>query len=144
MNRKILLISVIILVIATPFAIVLGKHLNKRIQRFRCGTNLKGLGKAQTVYANDYDDEYMVQGSSGANLKWGTVPHDPNGNVTVGASLYLLVKEADVSPQSFVCADSNDIDTATGSVDIVELWDFENEPQSYDRKQNDFDPNRMF
>ena len=29
-----------------------------RAQRVICGTNLKGLGTAMIVYANDYDDDY--------------------------------------------------------------------------------------
>ena len=59
-------------------------------QRRACASNLKKLGEAMTVYANDYDGEYFVTGT-----------HDPN-YMTVGESLYLLVREADVDPNSVI------------------------------------------
>lgn len=109
--------------------------VKKIAQRVICGTNLKGLGTAQTVYANDYDDEYAVQGRGGAHL-WSTntdswmIPTKDwaaPANITVGASLYLLVREADVAPKSFVCASSDQTEFSgknLNNIDIVELWDF--------------------
>ena len=41
--------------------------------------------------------------------------------------MYLLVREADVAPKSFVCAASEQAEFSgrnSGNVDIVELWDF--------------------
>lgn len=109
--------------------------VKKIAQRVVCGTNLKGLGTAQTVYANDYDDEYTVQGQGGAHT-WDRRTNgwlDANKDwriaspITVGASLYLLVREADVSPKSFVCPSSDQKvfdGKNTNNLDIVQLWDF--------------------
>ena len=60
----------------------------KRVsEKVVCGTNLKGLTTAMVVYCNDYDDIL------------------PSGNWCD-----LLIEEADVSPKSFVCPESNAIE----------------------------------
>lgn len=132
---------VVIAIIAMLMAILMPalSKVKKIAMRVVCGTNLKGLGTAQTVYANDYDDEYTVQGR-GAKLPWQELTggfQNPAMNwnteatsITVGASLYLLVREADVSPKSFVCpaSDQTEYDgTNTKNLDIVQLWDFGHE-----------------
>lgn len=143
---------VVIAIIAMLLAILMPalNKVKKIAQRVICGTNLKGLGTAQTVYANDYEDEYAVQGR-GLSHTWnvGTKAAPSNvattgwqnlttnitntvGNVTIGASLYLLVREADVAPKSFVCPSSNETEFSgrnTGgpggqALDITELFDF--------------------
>ena len=60
---------VVIAIIAMLLAILMPalSKVKKIAQRVICATNLKGLGTAQTVYANDYHDEYVVQGGSGAH-----------------------------------------------------------------------------
>jgi hypothetical protein len=111
--------------------------VKKIAMRVVCATNLKGLGTAQTVYANDYDDEYTVQGGGNGNIAWDPFQTDnfqtPSmawskvSKMTVGASLYLLIREADVSPKSFVCPSSDQTEYDgynTGNYDIVELNDF--------------------
>lgn len=50
-------------------------------QQLVCGTNMKGLSNAITVYAFDYDDKYPT------GLQW----------------CDLLTKHADVGPNAFVC-----------------------------------------
>jgi len=130
---------VVIAIIAMLLAILMPalNKVKKIAQRVICGTNLKGLGTAQTVYANDYDDEYAVQGRGGAHI-WGTTfvtdqcfiqskNWSSAGNITIGASLYLLVREADVAPKSFVCPSSDQTEFSgrnPANLDIVELWDF--------------------
>ena len=130
---------VVIAIIAMLMAILMPalSKVKKIAMRVVCGTNLKGLGTAQTVYANDYDDQYVVQGQRGLHT-WGfgtdqfqNVSKDWStpGDLTIAASLYLLVREADVSPKSFVCpsGDEQEYDgknTANPPKDIVELWDF--------------------
>lgn len=64
----------------------LGKT-KKVAQRVVCGTNLKGLATAIFVYCNDYED--MLPTSNWCDL---------------------LIEEADVSPKSFVCPQSNAIE----------------------------------
>ena len=107
---------VVISIIAMLLAILMPalSKVKKIAQRVVCATNLKGLGTAQTVYSQDYDDEYAVQGQRGTHTwAWNTIGFqdinlnwNPGGNATtktIGASLYLLVREADVSPKSFIC-----------------------------------------
>lgn len=138
---------VVIAIIAMLLAILMPalNKVKKIAQRVICGTNLKGLGNAQMVYANDYDDEYVVQGGGWggqAGPAWtdGTIgwqkslqdaPASGRGQLTVGASLYLLVREADVSPKSFVCPAGGETEFSgknegKGGVpyDIVDLYDF--------------------
>jgi prepilin-type N-terminal cleavage/methylation domain-containing protein len=129
---------VVIAIIAMLLAILMPalNKVKKIAQRVVCGTNLKGLGTAQTVYANDYDDEFAIQGAGGAHT-WADNTHmwqKPEkvwrtdvGPISLGASLYLLVREADVSPKSYICP-SSDQQEFEGkndfNYDIVELWDF--------------------
>ena len=128
---------VVIAIIAMLLAILMPalNKVKKIAQRVICGTNLKGLGTAQTVYANDYDDEYAVQGRGAAHIwntftdAWQQTTKDWSlgANLTVGASLYLLVREADVSPKSFVCPSTEQTEFSgknLNNLDIVELWDF--------------------
>ena len=136
---------VVIAIIAMLLAILMPalNKVKKIAQRVVCGTNLKGLGTAQTVYANDYEDMYAKQKATGSygpitqnwwdpSLNWSA----NTGNVSVSGSLYLLVREADVSPKSFVCPSSAQSPydgklppAASGLAsvpDITELWDFGN------------------
>ena len=128
---------VVISIIAMLLAILMPalSKVKKIAARVVCGTNLKGLGTAQTVYAHDYRGEYTVQGRGGGHI-WDTSttartagwedplkPWGTAGNITVGASLYLLVREADVSPKSFVCPASRQ-----------KIWDGRN-PNNYDLQQ---------
>ncbi len=133
---------VVIAIIAMLLAILMPalNKVKKIAQRVVCGTNLKGLGTAQVVYANDYQDQYTVQGHGRVTAALGNItkftpgwanPPKPvaswDNGATIGASLYLLVREADVSPKSFVCpsAGQNAFDgEGAANFDITELWDF--------------------
>lgn len=128
---------VVIAIIAMLLAILMPalNKVKKIAQRVVCGTNLKGLGTAQSVYANDYEDQFTKQTGLNTPNLWSIVTLDFDvaaksfPNCTVGASLYLLVREADVSPKSFVCGGGGqsayDGTNRYGS-DLVELWDFGN------------------
>ncbi|NLH17646.1 MAG: type II secretion system protein [Phycisphaerae bacterium] len=131
---------VVIAIIAMLLAILMPalNKVKKIAQRVVCGTNLKGLGTAESVYANDYEDQFTKQGGTGGTKLWSryTVDFDVaarvwsgNTNCTVGSSLYLLVREADVSPKSFVCGAGGQTaydGTNRNGLDLVELWDFGN------------------
>jgi prepilin-type processing-associated H-X9-DG protein len=109
-----------------------------------CGTNLKGLGTAMIVYANDYDDNYPQLSGKGAWSKGLGFPYylekpdfndtqsDTSRNIT--SSWYLLVKYADVSPKPFVCPYSpqSEFDGSNpyGKY-LVELWDFGFDPYQH-------------
>jgi hypothetical protein len=86
-----------------------------RAYRIICGTNLKALGNAMAVYANDYNDNFPQLPGTGPWSKYLGFAYDlkspdfnpggAQGNVgrTITASWYLLVREADISPRSFIC-----------------------------------------
>jgi len=146
-NRKgislieLLVIFAVIALLLAIFMPSLGK-VKKIASRVVCGTNLKGLGTAMTVYANDYDDECVRLGHGfwakelgysfdDADFK----PYDFEGPCTITSSLYLLVREADVSPKSFVCPKQKEQVAFEGqntkNLDLVELWDFGDNPYKH-------------
>jgi len=112
--------------------------------RLVCGTNLSGTGKAIMVYANEYDDEFPRAG--GRTSVWADkinnwqaldryqafniAPNGTGGAASITSSLYLLVKYAEVTPQSFVCktdsevSEFNPVDHGVFDRDITQFWDF--------------------
>jgi hypothetical protein len=124
----------ILFLVATGYAA--DSLLREYERRVACGANLRALATAQTIYANDYEDEFAVQGRGLG--RWGkTTPdwYDPDkewkwgadNELTVGASLYLLVREADVDPEKFVCPGSSEkpFDGSNpNEAALEELWDF--------------------
>ena len=144
---------VVIAIIAMLLAILmpaLGK-VRQLAYRLMCGTNQAGLGKAMMVYANDYAESYpkakatiwynsTTATTAPANFNWNQVLESAAGPRTVTASLFLLVKYADVSAAQFVCQsatqkkfDINKTDTTaqnyvgTGTQyaqDVTGCWDF--------------------
>lgn len=100
-----------------------------------CLSNLKDISDAMTIYAADSDGQYVCQGKGAAHTwaestdNWMNPQKDWSkpGGITVGASLYLLVRQADISPKSFVCPASYQKEftgSNPGQYDVTELWDF--------------------
>lgn len=138
-------------VIAMLFALLMPSlsRVKQISTRVVCGTNLKGLGTAMVVYGNDYEDRYPVLPGEGAwsrelgfdysmekpDFKEGGAEHGVGRTIT--ASLYLLVREADVSPKSFVCSESAEeafggrYSYISESSDITEMWDFGDDPYKH-------------
>lgn len=153
---------VVIAIIAMLLAILmpaLGK-VRQLAQRMVCGTNLAGIGKAMMVYTND--DKYesypiasvgltgwslnnstTTAGISPWNWDFREAPGvTPNtaatgttyNNCTISACFYLLVKYADVSPDSFVCGGGEEkkfdlslykVPTSyTPALTMTDVWDF--------------------
>jgi hypothetical protein len=117
--------------------------------RMRCGTNLSGLGKAMLIYADDYDNTLPLAGGPrsrwAARLPWWAADNredayglsDPNATeatASISASLYLLIKHAEVTPKSFVCPrDSGTSEFKPGKYGLsdeklIDLWDFGPDP----------------
>jgi len=85
--------------------------------RMPCGTSLSGIGKAMLVYSSDYRDELPRAGGgqsewTGRVADWqagdrktayGLGADGTGGQVSISASLYLLVKYMELTPKSFVC-----------------------------------------
>jgi hypothetical protein len=120
-----------------------GSRVRRPNRRAWCGTNLKGLGTAMIVYANDYGDNFPQlpgEGPWSKNLGFAFdlpqpdfSPRGPQSQTprTITASWYLLVREADVSPKSFVCPRSKQKyfeGQNPTDLDITELWDFGPDP----------------
>jgi prepilin-type processing-associated H-X9-DG protein len=119
-----------------------------------CGTNLSGIGKAMLIYANDYDDEFPRAG--GPSSRWtGRIPDwkapdrysaygvafdGSGGEVSMSASLYLLVKYAEVTPKSFICGGTTKTRekgitkftlgrySMPKNAELIDLWDFGPDP----------------
>jgi prepilin-type processing-associated H-X9-DG protein len=109
-----------------------------------CGVNLAGLGTACTVYANDYDDNYPQLPGTGPWARDLGFPYflekpdfdnDQSSALrNITASWYLLVRQADVSPKSFICpySEMQAFDGANPeNRDLVELWDFGYDPYAH-------------
>jgi prepilin-type N-terminal cleavage/methylation domain-containing protein len=133
---------VVIAIIAMLLAILMPAlgRVKRLAERLVCGTNIRGLINASMIYANDYDDQLPIQGGNATiTVGYETTDWDDPGktwnntdttDITVAASLYLLIREADVGPKSFVCkgGDEKVFDGSHGNPtdnpDIMELWDF--------------------
>jgi hypothetical protein len=116
--------------------------------RMACGKNLSGIGKAMIIYSNDYDDE--LPRSGGRHSVWASVIPDwraanrfqaygmaadgSGGRGSISSCFYLLVKYAEVTPESLVCkgdSRTTEFDPAEhgeGDRDLVDLWDFGTDP----------------
>jgi len=123
--------------------------------RLYCGTNLSGIGKAMLIYAYDYDGE--LPRAAGPNSKWGSTPNwqannaaeayglnDGDGQASISANLYLLVKYAEITPKSFVCKGSTKKDKGDkgtteftlakyglGGRDLCDFFDFGPDPSKH-------------
>ncbi len=145
---------VVIAIIAMLMAILMPAlgRVKRLAQRLVCGTNLKGLGTATLIYANENDDEFPIAGGRGnalwseVTVNWGgETEDDPSitnrDEVTIAASQFLLVKYADVDPKVFICGSSDedefvlsedeDLIDSGFDVELVELWDFGVEPYEH-------------
>lgn len=118
-----------------------------------CGTHLAGIGKAMLIYSNDYQDALPLAG--GANSQWtgriadwqarnrtaayGLDANGTGGQVSLGASLYLLVKYTEATPKSFVCTGDKrakefrvqDHLSRGSNATLVDLWDFGPDPAKH-------------
>jgi prepilin-type N-terminal cleavage/methylation domain-containing protein len=145
---------VVIAIIALLMGILMPALARVRQIAFRmvCGTNLSGIGKAMLIYANDYEDELPRAG--GRNSTWTqTIPNwqaynrfdaynlnrtdGSGGTASISSCFYLLVKYAEVTPKSFICkgdsgtSEFKPADYGAGDRDLIELWDFGNEPSTH-------------
>lgn len=129
------------------FLITSGRVSPELRNRIICGTNLKSIGMAMTVYAEDSDGQFpQLPGAGPWSKKLGFAfdlakPDFSKGGLhsaadrTITASLYLLVRECDISPKYFVCGGDKDITPFDGSNparrDLFDLWDFGAEPHKH-------------
>jgi prepilin-type processing-associated H-X9-DG protein len=151
------LVVIAIIVLLVSILIPPTRMNREKIYRIICGTNLKGLSTAMTVYANDYDDNYPQLPGTGPWSKELGFAYDtkepdikPGGTQsntgrTISASWYLLVRQADVSPKSYICPAAlrnnktkNEVDMYSEFDDfdpndqaMLTFWDFGSDPYKY-------------
>jgi prepilin-type processing-associated H-X9-DG protein len=117
-----------------------------------CGTNLSGIGKGMLIYSNDYDDKLPRAGADynawvdslgghgnahgwqadDRRIAYAIDPKSGRGAVTTSASLYLLVKYAEVDPKYFICKGEKEMQEFRVKdwllrgqrKELTELWDF--------------------
>jgi len=127
-----------------------------RAFRMTCGTNLSGIGKAMLIYANDYEDEFPRAGGPGTQWTgrtpdwtaldrrnaFGLAADGTGGKASISASLYLLVKYSEVTPERFVCSGTSRKTWEEGirpfrlgmyrvpdkDAELIDFWDFGPDP----------------
>ena len=139
----VLVVIVMIVTVVIPFLDYVKRVATKSV----CATNLKGLGTAMAVYANDYEDKFQRLPGNGPWSKrlgfdYYAEPdfkgEHANVSRTISATWYLLVREADVSPKSFICPRHAEVEPVTVfdggnpvGKDFTELWDFGHDPYKH-------------
>jgi prepilin-type N-terminal cleavage/methylation domain-containing protein len=112
---------VVIAIIALLMAILVPALAKAKALAYRmvCGANLTGIGKAMSLYSQDFDGDYPVAGGPQAlwstlgsvnNIGWlknwsepKTFGAPPNNKATITSCFYLLVRYGQASPKQFVC-----------------------------------------
>jgi len=109
----------IVMFIAAYFASFLSVHSNRgeSSSRVKCASNLRQIGQAMLLYANDNHQHYPRVVYTPSPLvvpTWGTGaaaadPFKPDGTSPndVSAALFLLLRTQDITPEVFVCPNSN-------------------------------------
>ena len=145
------MVLVLVLIVVTVYLCLhnMGRMSDDLRSRIICGTILKGLGTATSLYANDYNDRFPQLPGSGPWSKQLGFPYDlttpdfsqggaqSNTARTVTASWYLLVRYTDCHPKIFVCPQDRLCKafdypiTKPNGPDLVELWDFGPDPHKH-------------
>jgi hypothetical protein len=147
------LVLIFVFVIALAILLPWAARIRSPRIRWNCGFRLSSIGKAMLVYAWDHQDKLPRAG--GRSSSWASrTPDwmakdrsdafavDPNGEggqATISASLYLLVKYAEVSPKAFLCINGEgtvEKGMSTFRMDsyqvhgrgLTDLWDFGPKP----------------
>jgi len=141
-------VLIVALVLAGLFVVLLPTFRRERMHAnmAACGDNLQVLGKAMSVYANEYEDMLPVAGGKGTRwaaslANWsassrheafGLDPNGTGGQATISSSLYLLIRHAygDVTPRTFLCMNDKGVKTFDladydlRDKNLADPWDF--------------------
>jgi hypothetical protein len=120
--------------------------------RNTCGTHLSGIGKAMSIYANDYEGQLPRAGGRttqwGATANWlapdrrsafGVQADGRGGAASISSCFYLLVKYSEVTPKSFICKYDKGVKEfklsgrrgIRGNFELIDAWDFGPPEESY-------------
>ncbi len=154
--RGITLIELLVVLAALVLLVAVMSQLRPRPSPpypLGCSTNLAGIGKAIWLYSNDYRDEFPCAG--GRNSRWtgrvadwqakdretayGLGTDGAADQMSISASLYLLVKYVEVTPKSFVCRGDQgakefrieDYGLRGGKPALADVWDFGPDPSKH-------------
>jgi prepilin-type N-terminal cleavage/methylation domain-containing protein/prepilin-type processing-associated H-X9-DG protein len=125
---------VVIGIIALLISILLPSlnRARETANRVKCGSNMRQIGQAILLYANENKGNYprtiysttatAINGSyDGTNtntaVDWATTPGSTRlGNNDVIGAIFLLIRTQDITPEVFVCPSSNDEKDTYGTV----------------------------
>jgi hypothetical protein len=150
------LVFLLIVLVPASIALLILPRVRSTAYRMVCGTHLSGIGKAMMIYANDYGGEFPRAGGrssqwTGRVANWTATDRraayelsadDAGGQVSVSASLYLLVKHAEVEPKRFLCVTADSRKREKGVTEfkpglyripnktagLIDFWDFGPDP----------------
>ena len=140
------LIELIMVILIIAMLIAILKPARSKVKynamRLICGTNLKGLGTAISMYVNGNDDNYpQLPGNGPWSKELGFSYDNPNPDFngfhantprTVTATWHLLVRYADT--KIFTCPSGNEVtfkEENSQNLDISKLWDFGPNPYQH-------------
>lgn len=137
LNKKETLAVIITLLLATACLASGRLRMREHSKRILCSANLKNIAHAITVYRNDFEGNFPKQESTEYQVEWAQNTPDwqnpdtdwNQGVVSIGASLYLLVRNADIPTSAFVCPDNVQTPydgTNSNNLELTELRDFGN------------------
>lgn len=150
LSAAVIVISFILLLLG---GILMPALLNARQTALReaCARNLSLIGKAMHIYAKDYDGQFPRSGGKkpvwGGHIPdwkaqnrfnaYGLAADGRGGTGSIGSCFYLLVKDANVMPQSFICSGDTGatmfkpVRESAGDRALTDLWDFGSEPSKH-------------
>ena len=120
-------------------------RLRDHALRVSCGNHLSDIGKAMLTYTNDHNGAFPRAGgptsSWGGPVVWNASdrakafalqPDGSQGQATISSSLYLLVKYAHMSTETFICRTDagtttfklSDVSGTPEAFTLADAWDF--------------------
>jgi hypothetical protein len=148
MFGDVIVLAVILVVLVAMLVFLIHHKQNPRF-RLGCQVNLSGIGKAMMIYA--HDNEGRLPRAGGPDSIWAARAPDwtgsdraeafgldradgSGGQASISASLYLLVKYAEMKPKVFVCpfekgvSDFKPREYGVRDKELFDLWDFGPDP----------------
>lgn len=137
-------VTILVCLLFLAIVQIAGSNSRDREYRVTCRKNLSVIGKAMQLYANDYEGKFPRAG--GPTTQWAPKINNwmasnrydayllglygGRGYATITSCFYLLIKYADMLPDSFVCpgdygATVFDLAEIEGvDIALVDCWDF--------------------